>query len=140
MRVLSGGDTVDLDQAPSVLSGIVPSADLTAVDVEVSTAQPDGQDHFGSGLAVCAAPPAGLQRVAATSALNTEELKTVTATCPAGKHLVGIGGRVTGGRGNVVIDDWRPGATLASATVTGIARPGFADAWSLAAYAVCVTR
>ena len=140
-RALSGGDDLADGQPQSVLTGIVPSADLTTVDVVVSTPEPDPTRFFeATGLAVCAAPPPGLQRTTATTAFNAEEFKTATASCAAGKHLVGLGMRVTGGNGRVVVDDLRPAPSLGSATATGVARPGFTGSWGLSAYAVCVTR
>ena len=62
--------------------------------------------------AVCAPAPAGLQRVTATSPLGSDEFSQASVNCPAGKHILGIGGTINGGEGQVLIDDLRTDAAL----------------------------
>ena len=50
-----------------------------------------------TACAVCANAPPGLELVAATSVEDEDDIKSVTARCPAGKNLLGTGGEVTGG-------------------------------------------
>jgi hypothetical protein len=45
-------------------------------------------------------------------------LVQTTATCPAGTHLIGTGGEVVGGAGEVVLDDLRADTVLTKTTVT----------------------
>ena len=84
----------------------------------------------------------GLERVASTSVSNSSN-KSATATCPAGKSLVGLGGELSGASGEVVIDDYTPNELLTSATVTGneaIDLDGaYAGNWTVTAYAICAT-
>lgn len=88
--------------------------------------------------AVCATPLPGLQRVQAISATDSQNTKSVTANCPVGKQLVGAGGEITGGLGQVVIDDVRPNSLLTSVTVTGFEDVnGTASSWLVDAYAIC---
>src|SRR5690349_24965986 len=44
----------------------------------------------------------------ATSASNSSEFKSATASCPAGKVVVGTGARINGGGGDVVLDEVFP--------------------------------
>src|SRR4051794_21378271 len=69
-------------------------------------------------FAVCAPPPAGLQLVKATSALDSDEFSTAAASCPAGKHLVGTGGDINGGFGEALVDDIRMDPNRTKTTVT----------------------
>jgi hypothetical protein len=88
--------------------------------------------------AVCASPLPGLQMVQATSASDSQNTKGATASCPTGKQLVGTGGEITGGLGEVVIDDVRPNPGLSRVTVTGFEDAnGTAGNWHVDAYAIC---
>ena len=116
---------------------IRPSADLTSVSVQGL------EDENGTvsvwdahALAICASPIPGLERLAVTSA-STSANKSVTATCPAGKALLGVGGEIAGGAGQVALREMIPGGGN-GATATGAEdENGFAGSWSVTAYAIC---
>jgi hypothetical protein len=96
------------------------------------------QDWSLRAYAICANPPPGLQTVFASSPNDSAELKIVTASCPSGKNLLGTGGDIFGGQGQVVIDDLRPNAALKNVTVTGIEdQTGYSGNWQATAYAIC---
>ena len=86
-----------------------------------------------------------LQRVAANSAHDTLDGKTVVAKCPTNKRLVGTGAEITGGDGQVVIDDLTPNAALTQVMATGhedhgpgnTTAAGVDKAWHITAYAIC---
>lgn len=94
------------------------------------------------GLQVVGAVPAaaipGLQNVTASSAVNSNVYKPVTATCPAGKVVIGGGGQLTFATGQVSI-------TYLAPTPSGNgyeARAyedfdGYAGAWGLTVTAIC---
>ena len=115
-----------------------PSSDLRSV---VSSFRED-ETGFGGAwqprtYALCSTPLTGMQRVAATSASNSAA-KSVTATCPTGKRLIGLGGETAGGAGQVVLDVLRPNQSLTAAIVSAREdRTGFAGNWTVTAYAVC---
>ena len=70
-----------------------------------------------------------LERVASATVTNSAN-KSATATCPAGKRLVGTGADVTEGLGEVLIDGIRPDAALTSVTVTAReAKGGTTASW-----------
>ena len=55
-----------------------------------------------------------------------------------GKNLLGTGGVIFGGPGEVVLDDLRPDALLTHVTVTGLEdENGFAGEWVAGAHAIC---
>ena len=93
----------------------------------------------GDRSAICATAPPGLQLVSATSEFHSEgEVKAVSASCPAGKNLLGTGAEMPGGAGQVVLDDVLPNATLTSVLATGVEdQNGFAGDWRVTAYAIC---
>ncbi|GIJ80422.1 hypothetical protein SAMN05443287_10465 [Micromonospora phaseoli] len=83
----------------------------------------------------------GLVRIAAVSATNSTDFRSVTATCPVGKRLIGTGYEINGAFGEVVVDDLRPnGSTVAAPTAVTVgayeADP-FAGNWNVTAYAIC---
>ena len=85
--------------------------------------------------------PAGLELVKATSPLGSDEFGQTSASCPAGKHLIGTGGEVLGGGGEVILDDLRADTALTRTTVTGFEdQTGFDPDWRVAAYAICINR
>ena len=124
-----------------LLTRVVPTPGLQSVDVTAYRyAAAAVANMQAAAVAYCATPPPGLQRVGTTSPANDDEIKSATATCPAGKHVLGTGAAILPGSGNVMIDDIRPDAALTAVTVTGLATetaPTFD--WSVTAYATCAS-
>jgi hypothetical protein len=72
------------------------------------------------------------------TAANSDAVNEATAPCPAGTLVVSAGGRVSGGDGEVVLDDVAVDTTTQSAHVRAVeVEGGSANAWSVWAYAVC---
>ncbi|XTZ18481.1 hypothetical protein ACQSSU_14490 [Micromonospora echinospora] len=92
-----------------------------------------------AGPATAAVP--GLVRISTVSASNSNDFRSVTATCPVGKVLVGTGYEITGATGEVVVDDLRPNGGPATAptavTVGAYEADAFAGNWTITAYAIC---
>jgi hypothetical protein len=88
--------------------------------------------------AVCANPPPGLELVTTTAEFDSDP-SSVTATCPAGKNLLGAAAEIASFNvGQVVIDDIRPNALLTSVTVTGLEdQTGTTFIWAPRAHAIC---
>jgi len=131
----------DIGFQHAVLDDITPNSTLTTLTV---TGFEDGlgtaSNWYLEAIANCADPLDGLERVVATSVSNSSFTKSVTATCPAGKLVVGTGGEITGGLGRVVIDEIRPSSTLNSVLVTGYEDVnGTGINWTVTAYAICAT-
>lgn len=83
----------------------------------------------------------GLVRVSAVSAFDSVSPKFATATCPAGKVLLGAGYQLNGATGEVLVDDLRPnGSPIAAPTsvvVGAYEEDAFAGSWSVTAFAIC---
>ena len=78
-----------------VLEDIAPNPALTSVRRRRSrTRRRPTATWAVDANAICANPPPGLQLVTAASEPDSEEFKTVTATCPTGKNLIGTGGEI----------------------------------------------
>jgi hypothetical protein len=120
-----------------VMSGLFPNAALTNVQVNAFE-EPNGFEGNWSltAHAICANPPPGLALVSATSA-PTSAHRSVAATCPAGKNLLGTGALAS--HAQVIIDDLRPAVSLKSVTVFGVEDPAAptSDFWTVSAYAIC---
>jgi hypothetical protein len=90
--------------------------------------------------ALCGVPPAGLEYVSAHSATGSTATRTAIAACPGTTRLVGTGGRVSDGAGEVLLTAIQPAADLRSLTVTAHEdADGFGGSWSVSAYAICAT-
>jgi hypothetical protein len=123
-----------------VLRQVRPDPALTSVTVQALEDQ-NGQTANWSveAYAICATPPAGLERVSATSASDSSN-KGVTVACPVGKRLLGTGGELAGGGGQVALNDIIPNAALTGVTVRGMEDgDGTTANWSVTAYAICST-
>ena len=100
-RVIGAGGSIGTADfaAQRILTGVTPNSTLTTV---TATGHEDeaGYDPNWTvvAYAVCAPAPAGLQRVTATSPLGSDEFSQASANCPAGKHILGIGGTLNGSR------------------------------------------
>ena len=136
----SAGGNVATGFGEVVFDDLTPSADLKTSTVKGV----EDQNGLAAGWAavsqpVCAYPLGGMQRVGATSALNSSN-KSVTVTCPAGKRVVGGGSDINAGNGQVGVDDFRPSADLTSITVQALEdQDGHSGPWNVTAYAVCAT-
>jgi hypothetical protein len=118
---------VALDRLEPLNSG----TGFTAAMREVTT---DNENWRLSVDAMCATPPPGWDVVSSTGPLNTQ---IHSAGCGS-KNVIGMGGRVNLGLGDVLLDTVLPTADLKTVYVRGtpIAGSG-ASGWSVTAFAVC---
>lgn len=96
-----------------------------------------------TAVAYCADDMPGLEWVDVRSAYDPQD-KSVTATCPSNKKLVGTGWSTEDAMGNVLITGVVPkngDTTHAADSVTVIAfeEAAFGDAWGVTAFAACAT-
>ncbi|MEH1098762.1 hypothetical protein [Micromonospora sp. CPCC 205561] len=103
----------------------------------------DGTGFAGSwwldATAICADPLPGEQRVIDDSVFSSAATRSITATCPAGTRVHGVGGEILGGEGEVRLTQMR---ATTSTTVTVAAAEdenGFSGNWKVRAYAVCAS-
>jgi hypothetical protein len=97
---------------------------------------------FQALLASQAEAVPGLQRITRASVSDSSTSKTVVAQCPAGKRVLGGGGTVTGGRGQVVLERLEPVQTATNDRFVVGAREdgsGYSQNWQLTAYALCAS-
>ena len=138
MRVFGTGARPAVPDFDNFTQAARPSIGLTTVTASATQSDTGAAAEPGA-YAMCATALPGLQLVTQTSVSDSEEVKYATATCPAGKHLVGTGGEIVGAPGEVVLDDVRPNPALTTVTVTGAENEtGFHSDWFLRAYAICV--
>jgi hypothetical protein len=106
----------------AVVAAIAGLAATMAV-VQVAPAVADVPDH---------------ELVIEISDINANQTRSVPATCPAGKDLIGMGGAVVGGGGNVLIESIVPDLTTETVVVSAReGRWGWSDDWYVKATAVC---
>ncbi|MEH0937626.1 hypothetical protein [Micromonospora psammae] len=133
----AAGEAVVDDLRPNGGPGTAP----TAVTVGAFEADAFAGDWSVSAFAICANPVPGLVRVAAVSTNSSNDFRTVTAACPAGKVLTGTGFELTGATGEAVVDDLRPNGGSATAPTSVNVGAFEADAttlnWDVTAYAIC---
>jgi hypothetical protein len=137
-RVLGVGGAVSEDNGHVLLDALIQSPDLrsaTATGVE-------GQSGFAGDWIVrvdafCAPELPGLERVSAFSGLDSNG-KSVVATCPGRKNLVGMGADLSGAGGQASLNGIVPDQLLSTATVRASEDyDGYSGAWGLTTVAVC---
>jgi hypothetical protein len=87
-----------------------------------------------------AGPPGvtGLQRAEASTSTDSGSPKMVSATCPAGKHVIGGGARITGpGFTEVSVVDSYPEADGSKWNARAVEVNGTGSSWALTAFAIC---
>jgi hypothetical protein len=91
--------------------------------------------------AMCALPPAGLQRVEARSTPASFVANSVGATCPSGKKVLGGGAEINGGLGRVVLKQMQPNGAILSGFVASAAetQAGQTGNWDIRSYAICAS-
>jgi hypothetical protein len=77
----------------------------------------------------------GINLATATSPVNSAN-KSATATCPAGDQVLGVGGGITGGSGQVIVDDWMQ-LNPTQAAVRGVEANPITANWTVGASAIC---
>jgi hypothetical protein len=137
-RVLGVGGAVSEANGNVVLDALIPSPDLTSATA-VGVERPGG--YAGNWLVrvdvVCSEPPPGLERVSAFSGLDSSG-KSVAATCPGQKNLLGLGADLSGANGEASINRYMADSTLHAANVRANEdADGYSGAWGLTAFAVC---
>jgi hypothetical protein len=126
-----------------VIDDLTPLADLSGLTVTAYENGAFGGNWSITGYAICGNPVATMTRVTVSNpvplaAPNAVSPKTAIASpCPAGTQVHGGGGTITGGLGNVSLDDLLP--SLVSMHVTGFAIGGFAGNWRVTSYAICAS-
>jgi hypothetical protein len=124
-----------------LLAALIPSADLESATARAYEDQNGtNADWQILGEALCSATTLpGLERVAATGPTNSQD-KHATARCPEGKRVVGTGGEIIGGEGQVGITYLLPDDDLTRVHVRGAEdQDGTSADWAVRAYAVCAT-
>jgi hypothetical protein len=138
-RVLGTGGEITGGLGQVVLDDITPDSALTSVSVLAREDQDGTANNWSvTAYAICANPIAGLERVTATRISNSVEFLFAEARCTGGKRVLGAGGDITGGLGQVVLDGVVPDNNLRLVTVSGREdQDGTPSNWSVRAYAIC---
>lgn len=121
------------------LDDVRPNAGLTSATVTAYENGSTSQSWAVGVDAICGSPTANLQRVAATSASNSSSPKVISATCPSGTRLYGLGAELNGAVGNVFFDDMRPNTGLTSVTIAAYENGSYGSNWTVTAYAICAS-
>jgi len=92
--------------------------------------------------AICAVPLPSQQIVTAVTAKDDVAAKSITAVCPAGTVVIGTGGRIAGGLGQVVLDEVRPLSNNTEVHAFAFADQDGTDgaAWDLKVFGVCAAQ
>jgi hypothetical protein len=137
-RILGGGGFIEGGDRRVSFHRLQSSGSLDTFFAGATEAGNFTENWSVHAYALCANQPAGLEYQSFSSTSNSEEFRSVTATCSAGKKVISAGARISNGDGQVFLDDMAPNGLLTSVTATAYEdQSGYAGNWSLSAYAVC---
>ena len=129
-RVNGGQHVVITQQQP--VQGSPDTFQVSAIEDQVGTAQSWAVQAY----AVCSDPLPGLEIVSTTSAAGSSGFQGQNADCGPGKSVLGVGGRIDNGAGQVSLNT--QGAFPQRAAASGLEDvDGFVGVWSVTAFAVC---
>jgi hypothetical protein len=103
-------------------------------------------DDFNGGwvvvaAATCAAPLPGLEWVKAQTVSDSSSTKTLTVACSPGRTVLGNGYAITGGDGEVFVDEavpnGGPGAAATQVSLIGVEGDPYAADWDLEGFLIC---
>lgn len=144
-RVLGGGGYIGGGGREVMIDSMRPVTTAAGDSFEViasATTRADGTGFRGSwyvlAYAVCGVAPAGLEYVSASSASGLLPGRSVTASCPPGKRVIGAAGRVSPAFGFVALYEITPASDLTSVRVTAFETETPSPLpWRITAFAVC---
>jgi hypothetical protein len=123
------------------------STSVTATAVEdASTAPgPTAEKWSITAIAICAPPQPGLEVVESTGPKDTSDVKVARPVCPLGKRVLGTGGAINDGLGQVSLGATVPEDELREVDAFGFENdefiPGLPDGpeWSVTGIAICAS-
>lgn len=118
-----------------VIDDLVPSATSVRAGAR-EDANGTGSNWTVRATAMCANPLPGYEIVSASSSSNSLN-KSATAFCPSGKQAVGSGAFISGGLGEVVLNQLVATRTRVGATAREGDNGGTANNWTVTARAIC---
>ena len=128
---VNGGQHVVITQQQPVHSSIDTFV-VSAVEDPVGTAQFWAVQAY----AICSVPLPGLEIVSAIGPVGSFGFQGQSVDCAPGKNVLGVGGRINNGAGQVSLNTQALFPQRASAS--GVEdRDGFSGNWSVTTYAVC---
>jgi hypothetical protein len=137
--VTGGGAYLTAPGAPhgfAAIDRLEPAFDGTGYWVGTQEVAAYAADWRHTAIAVCAPEPPGYEIV---SQIGGNQVQYVTTpSCGTGRNVIGVGGRINSGAGQVTLEDVTPSFDLKTVTVRGVEIPGSTDdTWTVTAYAVC---
>jgi hypothetical protein len=145
-KVVGTGGQISSDPGKAVVGSIVPVADLSGVTATgVETAGGTTNNWLVDAWAICgtAASIPGLQRVSATSAVDSSAAKSIFVICPAGTKLTGGGGQIRAAPSEwpkIVLEGIALAGTLDRVGVYGAETGGgTTSSWGVVAFAICAS-
>src|SRR5688572_19158036 len=90
--------------------------------------------------AICGAPAAThITRTISDQVNDSNSPKDETVLCPNGTHVHGVGVRLIGGTGDLVVDDLTGGGALLSVKAKAFENDSTANNWAVRPQAICAS-
>ncbi len=140
-KVIDAGGYIEGGGGKVTMDDVFPDQNLDFVNVTGLETDPYTGNWRVHAYATCADPLPGLEWIRAQTASNSTSRKTVTAACSPGNTVLGSGYAITGGSGEVFVDEAVPngGVGVAATQVSLIAAAGdpYTGNWDLNGYVIC---
>ena len=140
-KVIDAGGYIENGGGKVTLDDIFPDPDLNFVNATGLETDSYGSNWRVHAYATCADSMPGLEWIKAQTATNSDSPKTLTVACSPGKTVLGAGDTITGGDGEVFVDEAVPngGAGVAATQVSliGVEGDDYSGKWDLDGFLIC---
>jgi hypothetical protein len=136
-RLVAGGSDILSGRGNVTIERMVPDLTTNSVTVLGHEHNPTGDLWQARASAICADPPPGLVRVFSSSATDSTDSKTATASCPAGTVLTGTGAETLDSGGEAAVESIEPNAFINGVTAQATEINATTNDWRVIAFALC---
>jgi hypothetical protein len=140
-KVIDAGGLTSGGYGQVTMDDVFPDQDLNFVNVTGLETDPTGDAWWVVASAVCADPLPGLEWIKAKTASDSSSPKTLTVACSPGKTVLGNGYAITGGSGEVFVDEavpnGGPGVAATQVALIGVEGDPYDDDWDLEGFLIC---
>jgi hypothetical protein len=140
-KVIDAGGYIVAGFGKVTMDDVFPDPGLDFVNVTGLETDTFGGSWWAEASATCADPLPGLEWIKAETASNSSSTKTLTVACSPGKTVLGNGYAITGGSGEVFVDeavpDGGPGVAATQVALIGVEGDPYDDDWDLEGFLIC---